>query len=113
MQILPTTSKKIKSFIKNYVELNILQIIVITYTNSLCKKIIIFINENESMEQPRQSHSTHTCYQCDILNHAGDSQVNAAGYSQPEHFSVKLLDGTPSDKLITFLIYLLQFDPFQ
>ena len=84
----PTTSKKSKCFIKNSIEINMLHDIVITYTNSLCNKTIILIKGNESREQPRQSHSTHTCDSCDILNGTGHSLASAEGRSQPEHISV-------------------------
>ena len=48
VQILPPPLRKKKVFIKKIVEINILQAIMITYTNLLCNKTIIFINENDN-----------------------------------------------------------------
>ena len=73
----PITWKKINCFIKKYVEINILQAIIITYTNTLWNKTIIFINGNDLKEHPWQSHSKHTRNTRDILNGTDQSQASA------------------------------------
>ena len=72
-------SMKIGSYIKKIVGINILQANIITSTNSLHNKTIIFINGNETkFTQPQPSHSTHKCLPCDILNGTGQSQSTTA-----------------------------------
>ena len=46
----------------------------------------------------------HT-HPCDILNGTGHSEASAAGCSQPEVFSVKLLAGALSQKVIKFYLH--------
>ena len=65
--------ENIKCFIKNYVDINMFHEIIITYTNSLCNKIIFFIHGNESREPPRPRHGTTE----DLP--ASDQQIHSQG----------------------------------
>ena len=52
--------RKFKCYITDFVEINILQSKIIMLSCSLCNKSIIFINGNNTREQPRQRHITCT-----------------------------------------------------